>query len=301
MIPIYPILALLIIAAVSLLIVRIGSTALMMTGLPRETASFQSLSAFFGVGFTTREAELVVSHPVRRRIVRHLIIAGNLGITSALATFIVLILNPGRAEQAASVVVGPDAVAPVPDAATTPTMTQQIVSSFASATWFETFALGIGSVIAIFLVLNLTPVRKATEWLIRKTLGSTKVIRPVNYDTLLRVMHGYVLSELLVEEGSTLAHKTLVESGLGSMGILVLGISRADGTYIGAPAGRDIIEPGDMLLVYAREDDLATLTSHLGDESHAVEDKPQEHQATTTIDAIADHATRDRTGGTHTP
>ncbi len=31
----------------------------MMTGLSWDAASFQSYSAFFGVGFTTREAELV--------------------------------------------------------------------------------------------------------------------------------------------------------------------------------------------------------------------------------------------------
>ncbi|MDZ4851234.1 MAG: hypothetical protein SGI77_18250 [Pirellulaceae bacterium] len=45
-------------------------------------------SAFFGVGFTTREAELVVNHPVRRRIIRDLILAGNIGLTSSLATLV---------------------------------------------------------------------------------------------------------------------------------------------------------------------------------------------------------------------
>ncbi|MCB1064424.1 MAG: potassium transporter TrkA, partial [Verrucomicrobiae bacterium] len=66
---------------VSLVIVRVGSTALMMTGLSWDTASFQSYSAFFGVGFTTKEAELVVDHPIRRRIIRDLILAGNVGLT----------------------------------------------------------------------------------------------------------------------------------------------------------------------------------------------------------------------------
>ena len=73
---------------VSLLAIRAGSTALMMTGLSWDTASFQSYSAFFGVGFTTREAEMVVNHPVRRRIIRDLILAGNIGVTSAAATLI---------------------------------------------------------------------------------------------------------------------------------------------------------------------------------------------------------------------
>ena len=67
-----PVIALLVIALVSLLAVRVGATALMMTGISWDTASFQAYSAFFGVGFTTKEAELVVNHPVRRRIIRDL-------------------------------------------------------------------------------------------------------------------------------------------------------------------------------------------------------------------------------------
>ncbi|MDP4582910.1 MAG: hypothetical protein NWT04_03235, partial [Verrucomicrobiales bacterium] len=78
-----PLLTLLVIVTISLIVVRVGSTALMMTGLSYDTASFQSYSAFFGVGFTTKEAELVVDHPVRRRIIRDLILAGNIGLTSA--------------------------------------------------------------------------------------------------------------------------------------------------------------------------------------------------------------------------
>ena len=50
------IIALLVIALVSLLAVRVGSTALMMTGLSWDTASFQAYSAFFGVGGTGRSS-----------------------------------------------------------------------------------------------------------------------------------------------------------------------------------------------------------------------------------------------------
>jgi hypothetical protein len=87
------IIAFFVIALVSLIAVRVGSTALMMTGLSYDTASFQAYSAFFGVGFTTREAEMVVNHPVRRRIIRDLILAGNVGLTSALATLVVTLMQ----------------------------------------------------------------------------------------------------------------------------------------------------------------------------------------------------------------
>ena len=84
---------LVIIAVAALLVVRLGTTALTLTGLPRPTAEFQAYSAFFGVGFTTRESEQVVNHPVRRRIVQHLILAGHIGLTSVIVPLVVTFVN----------------------------------------------------------------------------------------------------------------------------------------------------------------------------------------------------------------
>ena len=67
---------LLIVVLVSIIAMRIGATALELTGLSSEIAIFQAHSAFSGVGFTTQEAESIVSHPVRRRIIRFLFLAG---------------------------------------------------------------------------------------------------------------------------------------------------------------------------------------------------------------------------------
>lgn len=47
----YPIVSLLVIFALSLLIIRIGSVGLGMTGLSQEVASFQAASAFTGAGY----------------------------------------------------------------------------------------------------------------------------------------------------------------------------------------------------------------------------------------------------------
>ena len=51
-----PILSLLVVVAVGLLVVRIGTVALVLTGLSKELAHFQALSAFMGVGFTTSQS-----------------------------------------------------------------------------------------------------------------------------------------------------------------------------------------------------------------------------------------------------
>jgi hypothetical protein len=46
-------------------------------------AAFQAQSAFSGAGFTTQESETIVTHPLRRRIVRLLILLGSVGISSS--------------------------------------------------------------------------------------------------------------------------------------------------------------------------------------------------------------------------
>jgi hypothetical protein len=78
-----------IVVLVSLIVARVGTVALTLTGMSRESARFQARSAFFGVGFTTAEAESVVAHPVRRRIVGWLILLGNAGVISILGSLVI--------------------------------------------------------------------------------------------------------------------------------------------------------------------------------------------------------------------
>ncbi|MBU0630609.1 MAG: hypothetical protein KKC80_06825 [Candidatus Margulisbacteria bacterium] len=53
----------------------------------RDQARFQSLSCFSGTGFTTQESELVTGHPQRRKIASYLMILGNAGLVTLIATF----------------------------------------------------------------------------------------------------------------------------------------------------------------------------------------------------------------------
>lgn len=82
-------LTLLVLLAGSLLIVRIASVALRLTGLPDHVARFQSISALTGAGFTTTESESIVNFPIRRKVIVGLMIFGNLGLISVLSTFVV--------------------------------------------------------------------------------------------------------------------------------------------------------------------------------------------------------------------
>ena len=90
---IYFIIPTLFIIFISFLIIRAASIALMMTGMDKAKARFQSLSAFTGTGFTTKEAEFVVNHPLRRRIVSWLMILGNIGIATIIVTGTTSLIN----------------------------------------------------------------------------------------------------------------------------------------------------------------------------------------------------------------
>lgn len=216
------IISLLVIIAVSLLIVRVGTTALVMTGLSWQVASFQAYSAFFGVGFTTAEAELVVNHPVRRRIIKHLILAGNVGFTAGLGSVIVAFV---RAEN--------------------------VKAEFIVIAW-----IGVG--LMTLWLLAVTPfIRSVLDWGIKTTLREAGIAHPADFGLLLRVHAGYVISEVQIPAGSLLVGHSLIESRLGSRGVVVLGITREEddhSDYIGAPSGPTVLRAGDKLTVYASED-----------------------------------------------
>lgn len=94
----FAVISLLLVFVASLLIIRTGTIALVMTGLSKEVASFQAASAFSGAGFTTEEAERTISTPQRRRIVNILIKAGSIGIVTAITS---LVLSFSRANGSA--------------------------------------------------------------------------------------------------------------------------------------------------------------------------------------------------------
>lgn len=77
----------------SILLTRLATYVLIQTGLSREMARFQARSALSGVGYTTSEAEHMVNHPVRRRVVMLLMLLGNAGIVTVLASLILTLLE----------------------------------------------------------------------------------------------------------------------------------------------------------------------------------------------------------------
>ena len=210
---------LLVIAGVSLVVVKLGAAALTMTGMSAHAASFQAYSAFFGVGFTTKEAEMVMSHRVRRRIIRDLILAGNIGLTSALATLVVTFVQTGGEGGNTLKLLG----------------------------WLILGAIGF------WLLTRLKLLNRALEWTIEQALEKLSSVRSMDYEPLLHVEAGYCISEFEVVESNALAGRTIAESHPTDIGIVILGISKKEGKFIGAPGPKDVIEVGDAVTVYGHE------------------------------------------------
>jgi hypothetical protein len=223
-----PIIALFVIALVSLLAVRVGATALMMTGLSWDTASFQSYSAFFGVGFTTKEAEMVVNHPVRRRIIRDLILAGNVGLTSALATLVVTLLQTGSEGH-----------------------------SWLMLGWL------VGGLLLLLFVSRLGMFQRVLDRIIHYTLERTGMVRALDYELLLRIQHGYVVSEIEVLPGTYLAGRTLRDSRPWDRGVIILSITREGKLIPGLPGPADMIEAGDVLTAYGKDKSIQAMVEPL--------------------------------------
>jgi hypothetical protein len=229
------IIALFVIAIVSLIAVRVGATALMMTGLSWDTASFQSYSAFFGVGFTTREAEMVVNHPVRRRIIRDLILAGNVGLTSGLATLVVTLMQTGGTSRMLMVV--------------------------------GALAVCVG------LLLTLSRVgwlQRLLDRIIQHTLERAGMVRALDYELLLRIQHGYVVSEIEVLPDTVLAGRTLRESRAWDRGVIILAIKRNEEMVPGLPGPADMILAGDVLTAYGKEKSLLSLVEPTGNTKEVI-------------------------------
>lgn len=59
-----------------LLVLEMAASLLIITGLDHRIARFQALSMLTSTGFTTKESELILRHPVRRKIAMFLILFG---------------------------------------------------------------------------------------------------------------------------------------------------------------------------------------------------------------------------------
>lgn len=236
----YALLALLVVAGVSMLAVRVGAVALRMTGLSEEVARFQARSAFTGVGFTTDESEQVIAYPARRDVVRALMFAGNVGTVTAISSLVLSFVG-GRASPLRLGVV-------------------------------------VGAALALFALARSERFDRLLTPIIERALSRHADYRLRDYSSLLHLHRDYRVAEITVGADDWLASASLSDLDLTAEGVVVLGIRRRDGTYVGAPPPDEEITPGDTLVAYGRGDRLRELSERAADDVSAHEDAKDDHR-----------------------
>jgi hypothetical protein len=205
---------LLIAILVSFIIVRIGGFALQLTGIEPEVARFQALSAFSGTGFTTREAERVVGHRTRRRIVTILIILGNAGLVTIIAT---------------------------------------LVASFTQVTGYTWFfirlAIIVGGIFGLYQLIIRSNVGQRIVDRLQRPLMNRILRETPAVEEIFHVEKDWAISLAMIK-GSSKSIGLSVADITAEGDIEILSIDRA-GTYITRPDLEEKIVKGDRLLVYA--------------------------------------------------
>ena len=221
-----PILVMLLALFVSLVINRIATAALTHTGMSREMARFQARSAFTTVGYTTAETENVVNHPVRRKIISLLMMAGNVGLVTVLATLMASVLDMRQSSGGALLV------------------SLGVMGAGLAGIWALSSSRWLDD--ALF---------KAVTW----ALENYTELESHDYVDMLHIGEGYRVSKVKFDKGDWPVGRRLDEWRAMDGGVHVLGINRAEGGFTGNPAGATRIEAGDTVLVYALRQDIALL------------------------------------------
>jgi hypothetical protein len=224
----YAIATFLVVALLSLLFTRLATGALIATGMPPEAAGFQARSAFTGAGFTTTEAENVVNHPVRRRVISTTMFVGNLGVPTLVVTVTLGFLAPGPGETSTRALVLTAGVAVIVALAFTRPVTEAFV------------ALG----------------RRGTRPLLRRSLTGRVI-------PLLRLSEEYSVVALPLSGDVPLRSVRGLQQALPDL--LVLGVRPGGmrGRFLGGPPSDIDLHAGDDLVVLARSESLRTVVDGL--------------------------------------
>ncbi len=220
---IYFLLPALLVIFISFLIIRASAIVLMMTGMERKKAMFQALSAFTGTGFTTKEAEMVVSHPLRRRIVSWLMILGNAGIVTVIIT-----------------------------------ATSSFVSSKGYVLPINILILLTGIFLIVFITGRKSLMRNWERFVEKRFIKYSFIEEGVTED-LLHLLEGYGLVKIIISENSSFIGKTISRLGFSTKKILVLGIERKK-KWFSFPSDKEKAEADDRLVVYGPLESLKELS-----------------------------------------
>ncbi|MFC1808546.1 cation:proton antiporter regulatory subunit [Candidatus Omnitrophota bacterium] len=229
----------LVMIVISFIVVRIGAIAFELTGLEWSLAKFQALSCFSGTGFTTKEAELVVGNPQRRRIASVLMVLGNAGLVTLIATF----ANSLR----------PNIVVPK--------LKLPFIELFVPSRVVPYVNLIIIIIFVYFgyrMFTNSNITKKLTDYLRRKIIKKD-FIKQVSFEELLVSTGGYGVSAIEICKDSPIIGKEIKNADLRRYDVNVLAVER-EGEVFPNPSSELTIVLGDRLICFGK---LEIIRNHL--------------------------------------
>jgi hypothetical protein len=254
-----PILSFFVIIALSNIILRIATSILRFTGLSHDVAHFQARSAFTGTGYTTRESEIIVNHPLRRRVIIFLMYVRNIGFITVVSSIILSFFN-----------------------------TQGSEDFIARVLWL------VGGTVVLMILSRIKFIDVILSKLVELSMKRWKKIYVQDYESLLNLSGEYEVSDCLITEKSWLAGKTLEELHLADEGVLVLGITRDDGYFVGTPKGSTRVYAQDRVILYGHEN----LLRKIGMRKQGAEgDREHEQEVTRMLKQVSKPLEPKKTGG----
>lgn len=256
--------SLLLVLAFSVLVTRFATSILTLSGVSRELAHFQARSAYTGVGYTTDEAERIVNHPVRRRVVLTLMLLGNAGVATIVATFILGFVGIEEGGEALS-----------------------------------RFGVLAGGVIVLIIVTRVDRLNILLDGAIQWALDRFTDLEARDFEALLNIAGEYSVNEINIAEDSWLVSGPLHDLELIGEGVLILGVQRSSGQFLGAPSGDTELHTGDSVIVYGREDQLRELSERQpgGAGDRAARQAREEHERRRREETTRDEIARERAAG----
>jgi len=213
----------LVVLTIWLFILWFGSVALEATGMERARARFQAMSALTGTGFTTREAEDIVSHPRRRLIAGWLMFLGNAGIL--LFLLIILII----------VIVGIKPARPM------------------SPAFIITLAIPPIALMVLYWIGVLDKLAtKIVNWLKRSGYFTSEL-------SIKETIHhsgDYSIARLTMGRKAPEVGRKISDISLAKHNITILAIERGERT-LPFPEAKEIVLAGDHLLCFGRTDEIS--------------------------------------------
>jgi len=214
-----PLLSVILILTFSIIITKVASAALVNTGLSQKAAKFQARSAFTGCGFTTSEAEKITQHPIRRKIVQIMMLLGNAGIVTVIASLLLTFVNQDEKALPA---------------------------------YFNLIII-VGAVVLLTIITSSKAIDKWLDKVINITLGKITKLNIRDYSALHKLSYDFQIAELHVRENDWINGKKVKECMPEQCEVKLLGIEKPTWEYIGFPKEDHVIKENDLLILYGRE------------------------------------------------